>query len=52
MTFSKDQEKEYILLFYQEIDHFLVRNNMDEKSSYLIWDLNSNIAVKSWEIIK
>jgi len=39
MTFSSDEKKSFLLIYYQLVDNYLVRVNHDSQGFYLIWDL-------------
>jgi len=51
MTFSEDEH--YLLIYYQLIDNNQIRVNSDPKGGiYTIWDIKTNSAVKTNDIIK
>ncbi len=50
MNFSEDDN--YLMLYFQKINNFLIRENRDKEGVYVIWDLNSNTSVINWDILK
>lgn len=51
MTFSEDEH--YLLIYYQLIDNNQIRVNNDPKGgNYTVWDIKTNSAVKTHDIIK
>ncbi|EGR29518.1 PH domain protein [Ichthyophthirius multifiliis] len=50
MTFSKDED--FLLIYYQLVDNYLVRINHDQQGHYMVWDIKNNQAVKLWDSIK
>ena len=50
MSFSDDDN--YLMLYFQKIDNFQIRENRDKEGVYVVWDLNSNTSVINWDILK
>ena len=50
MAFSEDDN--YLMLYFQRIDNFQIRENRDKEGVYVVWDLNSNTSVINWDILK
>ncbi|KAL4455920.1 hypothetical protein ABPG73_008674 [Tetrahymena malaccensis] len=50
MTFSINDD--FLLIYYQLVDNYLVRINHDQQGHYMIWDIKNNQAVKLWENIQ
>lgn len=40
MTFSSNDD--FLLIYYQLVDNYLVRINHDQQGHYMIWDIKNN----------
>ena len=50
MSFSEDNN--YLMVYFQKIDNFQVRENRDREGVYSVWDLKSDTNVINWDILK
>lgn len=50
MSFSADDN--YLMMYFQIIDDFQIRNNEDKEGIYTVWDLMNNNQINNWDLLK
>ena len=50
MTFSDDDN--YLMLYYQSVNDFHIRENNDREGKYIVWNLRSNTTEINWEVLR
>lgn len=47
MAFSNDDR--YLMVYFQIVDNFQIRQNKDREGNYIVWDNLLNSPVKDWD---
>ena len=47
MAFSSDDR--YLMVYFQIVDNFQIRQNKDREGNYIVWDNHLNSPVKDWD---
>lgn len=47
MTFSEDNR--YLMVYFQIVDNYQIRQNKDREGNYIVWDNFQNSPVKDWD---
>lgn len=50
MTFSEDEF--YLMVYYQNVNQGLVRENLDTEGRYMIWNHETAVTEMNWEVLK
>lgn len=47
MIFSQDNR--YLMVYFQIVDNYQIRQNKDREGNYIVWDNFQNSPVKDWD---